>query len=222
MCDSSDIRGVTTKVLYKLLMESFDYTPKIIEKNPDVEFTPVFKNVFDKFMDRFSRDVIFKIVHGILPINNLLFNHNVYKSNRCTFCAREPETLRHLFCDCVPIKLLFALIKNWIFSLSNGMLLLDFEHILYRNIIVTGKKLKNVILLLIGLYCKTIWIVRNWKKFDRKHVLPNDIYVFFLQQLRLRILADFERLPLEKFIEYWCMSDLFCKVEDEELVITFF
>lgn len=52
--------------------------------------------------------------------------------------------------------------------------------------------------------------------------LPNDIYVFFLQQLRLRILADFERSPLEKLIDYWCMSDLFCKVDDEELVITFF
>ncbi|CAG2245032.1 unnamed protein product [Mytilus edulis] len=81
VCDSNDIRGVTTKE----------------KQTKDVEFTPVFKNVFDKFMDRFSRDVIFKIVHGILPTNSLLFNHNVYKSNRCTFCAREPETLKHLF-----------------------------------------------------------------------------------------------------------------------------
>ena len=46
--------------------------------------------------------------------------------------------------------------------------------------------------------------------------------MYFLSQLKLRILADFERLPIMKFNEYWCNSDLFCNVKDNILNVTFY
>ena len=106
--------------------------------------------------------------------------------------------------------------------MTNGSITLRFHHLLYRNIENNSKNVKSVVLLLIALYCKTVWMKRNAKKYDRKHVLPADIYIFYLQQLKLRILADFERLSYPKFSEFWCFSDLFCKVQDENLDITFF
>ena len=207
-CPDVELSGITTKCLYNAILDSKEHVPKIVQKNADVEFLFVFKNVFDKFIDRFSRDVLFKIVHNILPTNSLMFNYNIYKCNKCTFCVHEPETLQHLFFDCSFIFNLKVLIKNWIFALSSGSVSLQFSHILLRDISASGNKLKSVILLLIGLYCKTIWLQRNVKKLDRKHVLPNDIYIFFLQQLKLRILADYDRLPLTKFQSYWCVIDL--------------
>ena len=221
-CADAELRGATTKYLYNVILDSKEHVPKIVEKNTDIEFKFIFKNVFDKFIDRFSRDVLFKIVHNILPTNSLLFNYNIYNSNRCTFCAREPETLQHLFFECSYVTNLLSLIKNWVFALSSGTVSLQFSHILLRDINANSNKLKSVILLLIGLYCKSVWLRRNVKKFERKHVLPNDIYVFFLQQLKLRILADYERLPFEKFESHWCMTDLFCSMQDDKLDVTFF
>jgi hypothetical protein len=48
------------------------------------------------------------------------------------------------------------------------------------------------------------------------------VYIIFLSQLKLRILADFERLPIMKFNEYWCNNDLFCNVKDNILNVTFY
>ena len=220
-CVDSDLKGTTTKVIYSLLLDSQDYVPKIVEKNPTVEFKFVFRNVFDKFIDRFSRDVMFKIVHNILPTNSLMYSFNVYKSNKCTFCASCPETIRHLFFECREVTPLLLLVKNWIFSISTGLISLSFEHLLFQNINVNSKVVKSLILLLIGLYCKSVWLKRNEKKFDRKHVLSNDIFMFFLYQIRLRILADFERFSEVKFSEFWCENGMFCRIEDETLVITF-
>jgi hypothetical protein len=52
------------------------------------------------------------------------------------------------------------------------------------------------------------------KHFEKKNVNSNILYINFVSQLKLRILADFERLPIMKFNEYWCNNDLFCNVKD--------
>ena len=76
--------------------------------------------------------------------------------------------------------------------------------------------------MIISLYCKTVWLNRNVKKFEKKNVNSNILYIIFLSQLKLRILADFERLPIMKFNEYWCNNDLFCNVKDNILNVTFY
>jgi hypothetical protein len=52
------------------------------------------------------------------------------------------------------------------------------------------------------------------KKFEKKNLNSNILYINLLSQLKLRMLADFERLPIMKLNEYWCNSDLFCNVKD--------
>ena len=96
-CTDNEIGCLSTKILYNLLLESEEYVPIIVQRSPNTEFKFVFKNIFDKFIDKFSRDIMFKIVHRILPVNSLMFNYNIYKCNKCTFCARSPETLQHLY-----------------------------------------------------------------------------------------------------------------------------
>ena len=219
--DSVIIGTLSVKILYNLFLDD-DYVPKIVQKNPDIEFQFVFKHVFNKFIDKYSRDVIYKIVHEILPVNNLMYTYNIYKSNLCMFCRKFPETLRHLFFECGRVSMLLVLIKNWIFALSKGTVDLDFEHLQLRNINVSDKKIFSVMLLIVGLYCKTVWLNRNSVKFDYKNVTDNMVYLNFLSQLKLRILADYERLPERKFRQYWCISDLFCKLQNEILNITFF
>jgi hypothetical protein len=56
----------------------------------------------------------------------------------------------------------------------------------------------------------------------KRKMLIQTLYLNFLSQLKLRILADFERLPTMKFNEYWCNSNLFCNVNDNVLNVTFY
>jgi hypothetical protein len=47
---------------------SDEHVIKIVERNVNIDYSVVFKNVFDKFIDKFSRDVMYKIIHEILPV----------------------------------------------------------------------------------------------------------------------------------------------------------
>jgi hypothetical protein len=46
-----------TKTLYNLLLDSDEHVIKIVERNVDIDYSFVFKYVFDKFIDTFSGDV---------------------------------------------------------------------------------------------------------------------------------------------------------------------
>ena len=53
--------------------------------------------------------------------------------------------------------------------------------------------------MIISLNCKTVWSNRNVKNFEKKNVNSNILNLKFLSQLKLRIMADFERLSIMKF-----------------------
>jgi hypothetical protein len=53
------------------------HVTKIVERNVNIDYSFVFKNVFDKFIDKFSRDVMYRIIHEILPVNILMFKYNI-------------------------------------------------------------------------------------------------------------------------------------------------
>ena len=220
-CNDIVLGQYNSKSLYNLFLDSHEHVIKIIEQNVDIEYSFVFKNVFDKFIDKFSRDVMYKIIHEILPVNILMYKFNISKTYKCVYC-NEVETLRHLFFECTFNLQLLSLITNWIFALSNGRISLNFKNIIFQDIDVSNDKIKSVILMIISMYCKTVWLNRNVRKFEKKNVNSNTLYLNFLSQLKLRILADFERIPVIKFIEYWCSNDLFCNVKDNILNVTFY
>jgi hypothetical protein len=49
-------------ILYNLSLDSDDHVKKIVDRNVDIDYTFVFKNVIDKFIDKFSRDVMYTVV----------------------------------------------------------------------------------------------------------------------------------------------------------------
>jgi len=47
-----------------------------------------------------SREFQYKILHRILPTNDVLFKMKIANDNKCTFCRLHAETLLHLFVEC--------------------------------------------------------------------------------------------------------------------------
>jgi hypothetical protein len=95
-CSYSVLGQHSTTSLYNLLLDSDDHVIKIVERNVDIDYSVLFKNVSDKFIDKFSRDVMYRGIHEILPVNILIFKYNISKTHTCAYC-NEVETLRDLF-----------------------------------------------------------------------------------------------------------------------------
>jgi hypothetical protein len=54
-------------IIYKYKEAQVEHVIKIVERNVNSDYSVAFKNVFDKFIDKFSRDVLYKIIHEIYP-----------------------------------------------------------------------------------------------------------------------------------------------------------
>jgi hypothetical protein len=78
--------------------------------------------------------------------------------------------------------------------LSNGIICLDFKNIVFQDIEISNQKIKSVILLIISLYCKTVWLNGNVKKFEKKNVNSNKVYLNFLTIF----LKSKQIMPLDK------------------------
>ena len=121
---------------------------KIVERNVDIDFSVLFNNISDKFIDKFSIDCMHIIIHEILPVNILMFKYNISKTYKWVFC-NEVETLRHLFFECTFNSQLLLLIKNWIFALSNSIICLNFKNIMLQEIDISNDQVRSVILMII-------------------------------------------------------------------------
>ena len=68
-CSDSVLGQHSAQSLYNLLLDSDDHVKKIVERNVDIDYSFVFKNISDKFIDKFSRDAMHRIIHEILSVN---------------------------------------------------------------------------------------------------------------------------------------------------------
>ena len=110
-CSDSVLGQYSTKSLYNLLLDSDDHVMKIVDRNVDIDYSVLFKNISDKFIDKFSRDAMYIIIHEILPVNILMFKYYISKTYKWVFC-NEVETLRYLFFEYTFNSQLLLLIKN--------------------------------------------------------------------------------------------------------------
>jgi hypothetical protein len=72
-------------------------------------------------------------------------------------------------------------------------------------------------LYLLQLTKHVIWQSRNAAKFDHSKINNNTIVLRFLSSVKSRIRADFLRMPLSDFKQYWCSLQLICYVDNNKL-----
>ena len=74
-CNNCVLGQNSSKSSYNLLLDSYNHVIKIhvVERNVDIYYSFVFKNVFDKFIDMFSGDVMYRIIHETTPVHILMF-----------------------------------------------------------------------------------------------------------------------------------------------------
>lgn len=208
-----ELKNLSCKYMYRLLSFSHPYHPRIESVRPFLNFVPVWQTFQNKFVDPFSRDLSWRIVHEILPVQQLLCKYKISKMLPCNLCTAPLESISHLFTSCHLVQPLYKLVFGWISVIANYDILPSESMILYHTLpknLNLNKCAKNVILCLL-MDCKfAIWSCRNLKKFENRNINSHYITVFMLSRLKCRIEADYKRLSFQSFYNYWIKPMIFC------------
>ena len=122
-----------------------------------------------------------KALNYILYTNTKLYKIGYISDDKCSFCKSEPETLLHLFFNCVYSKLFWKDFEFYFCSLSQEFVHLSLQDVLI-GIITSECSLLNYFLLIAKLY---IWDCR------RSQILPS------LAGFKIKIKTNFET---EKYV----------------------
>jgi exonuclease III len=217
-----------TNYFYKRILAPTLVRPRIMRLHPEIMFSRVLSNVHHQFVDVSYRDVSWRVVHGVLPVNAYLHPKGITPGPWCHFrgCLKT-ETVQHLLFDCAYSKGLYLILLPWLDTLSDHAIpyvrgTVPYDFFINPDPIFLSDKYKcAVILYLVSLAKYVVWTVRNLVKHERKVINTQYILVTFLSILRFRILADHVRLSPYLFRQYWLSSDLFCRLEGERVICNF-
>ena len=191
---------------------------KFIE-NCLLNFKEVWKNVHCSFVDNHVKDLSWRIVHNVLPVNDYLYSlHILQRNTPCYFCNANTENLLHLFYECVFVQPIWDKILNILNKLSGTSIQVDVSLIVYNNF--THSQFKDVtlyemFLLFVNTTKYQIWKFRNTRKHERKKESQDVIFASIISCLKLRCHVDFYRLSLNDFKRYWCRNSTLATCTDE-------
>ena len=212
------IGNLTCKQFYVILSSSHIFHPHIESVHPKVDFNNIWHCLQDKFIDPFSRDIAWRCAHEILPVQKLLYKYKISKIQNCILCNHLLESTEHLFFSCPLVSNIYDLMYDWIRAIAYVpghnipiTLNLILRYMIPSNISL-NKYQKSLILYLLCECKYCIWNCRNLKKFENRRVNSNYIIMFMLHRLKVRIHADFKRMPFEIFQQYWIEPAVFCQI----------
>ncbi len=155
-------------------------------------------------MDAFARDVSWKIIHEIIPVQQVLCHRNITKNARCPLCNYTFESVQHLFYYCRFVRPLYSIVFSWISDIAETTITPSLESVIYHNLPDNLRYLPKGHDLYILADCKfSIWVSRNLKKYENRKVNSSYIIMFIVNRLKLRIRADYQRFDINNFNNHW-------------------
>ena len=97
-----------------------------------------------KYKDTYLKYIQFRTLHHMFFTNDKLFKMGIKKSDLCSFCLKEPDSVKRMLLHCEKTRELWCGVGNWIrglgmgnYHLSNARIVLgDLENALYINTII--------------------------------------------------------------------------------------
>ena len=213
--DTIDWKKFTCKYIYNTFVNKIVKKPIVIEKFQMIDFYNSFNNIQDPFIDTFLRDLNWKIVHNVLPVNSYMYNYGIIRNKFCYFCKKE--TLFHLFFECTTVKPVITLLENILSLIIGKPHKISLHHILYHDQEKLSKHLHHLRNLLYSELKFVIWILRNKAKHEHRHITTDNITHYFINRISLRCKTDYNRLQTQEFEKYWTTNNILCKIENNHL-----
>ena len=79
----------------------------------EIEWNKAYRHLYTTTIYTKLREFQFKILHNILPVNQILYRWKLIDSQRCSYCFINEESISHLFCQCHRSVTLYVQIREW-------------------------------------------------------------------------------------------------------------
>ena len=201
-----DPRSLTVKSFYNYFNKQAAIQPRCLTAEPTINFTTTWQVLNNCDIDPRARDVMWRLVHGVLPVRFFLNHIHVTNCVLCPLC-RVPnswETTTHLFLLCPVTRPLWVYLLPCLSRVAGKALQINDVTVLFLNFDINlGQPNAATLARLFSevIYC--IWTRRNAVVFDRVKCVPQDIKLLFLYRLRVRLKADLLRLGENLFNVCW-------------------
>ena len=215
-----DLQSATCKSVYWTLIKPELQKPNVQHKFPLVQFSCVWKRVDSSFLDSFLRDTSWRIAHRVLPIGEQLYFKGISPRLKCYFC-HDREMFEHLFCTCPLVQYLISWLEQLVANILGHNYSVTSRAMVFCDITPTGyASCDKLVLYLTCLAKHVIWSERNYAKFENKNVTGAGLINIFVAHVRLRVLADYQRLNAIDFQTIWCKNNTICHVEEKKVVFS--
>jgi zinc-binding in reverse transcriptase len=170
----------------------------VVSRYPNVNFTCIWKLLYNLPLSLESRQVWWLILHRVLPVRERLARLHIISASNCLFCSSREETLIHLFLQCEALKQLRVLVEAFL-QVNNGHL--NSETLFELRF--DGNTITPYFSIIFSEYLYAIWTYRKDVAFRRKQFVLQSLISVFKCRLRNRTKMDYARLDKVKFKEYW-------------------
>lgn len=218
----------STKECYTLLKKDIICIPRIVSKFPQIDFLVSFKANSLHYLDPYQRNLTWRMLHGILPVNTQLYRIGIQTNLECPHCV-EHESIPHAFFNCLFVKplweyLFHAFLKFGFqqqqYLLSNNDNIKE-DQIVFNTLKPDASTASRVCMIFIYTLRSVIWQVRNEVEKERKEYTTVNIVQKLMNNIKSRIQIDYEHLDLEFFLELWGQNRALVRASKTELWISY-
>ena len=218
--DDDDFSKLTTKIIYLRLKSEKDVIPHIVHQFPRIDFKEVFKVVHHKFVDQDLRDVSWRVAHYIIPVNYYLYEKRKKNNCECELCVTGIETVVHLFACCAIVKPFWQFVEFVFNTYTSNNVSIKINSIIFGLIPKHSQsKFDNILHYFLSLGKHCIWTLRNIAKFENQKITSDRIIGLFIYNVRLRILADFQRFSRQNFNDIWCKNSSLVSLQNDKVKV---
>ena len=114
----------------------------------NLDWEDIYTMSFNCSIDTKLREFQYKFINRLTPTNTYLYKCRLSNSTLCDFCNYEPETLIHLYWECLHVQQFWSNIKAFLNN-NNIEIDLNFKNLIFGSFAETeSKTLVNYIILL--------------------------------------------------------------------------
>lgn len=197
--------------IYEALVGMHTAAPIIHRLLPLVNFSDAWKRLERLDLSAECRDVMWRLMHHVLPLRAFMHRFYKQKSRVCCLCGKHPETHEHTFVHCHKLNRALAFINNAI----GKSIPRNEESLIYLE--AADKDDGRAIA--ISELIHATWMTRNAVHFERERPSGCGLRNRLRSRLRVRIKADFQRLAPDRFKTQWKSFQRLIVVTDGECII---
>ena len=175
--DVANLGGAQTKLIYRGFTETLP-PPKIVYKY-DLPWDTVWSRINHPVLSLYQRELLFMLVHNILPTRERLHRLNQADNNLCIE-GDGVETVEHLFCSCRRVQVAWAWMRR---------------KIQYNGLALPGMSDFDLIHMLSGVPGRSVdlvWLISSYVEFVWREKTKKEVYFIDADKLRIYIQEQFD------------------------------